>query len=82
MTTRKLFVSAVAIITLAASTLVFVSPADAWCRFGRCGWGPRVFGPRVFVGVPGPYYARPRGYFVCPRGFHWARDGGDCIENR
>lgn len=80
---KKLFVPVVAAVTLIASTFVLMTPADAWCRFGRCGWGPRVFGPRVVVGVPGPYYyARPRGYYVCPRGFHWAADGDGCIENR
>ena len=40
-------------LTLAGTTAATVQPADAWCRFGRCGWGWRggIFGPVVAAGV-------------------------------
>ena len=66
---KKLGLSAVMVALLAATTLTAVTPAEAWCRWGRCrGWGWR--GPVAAGVVAGAVIggaaiaaAGPRGYY-------------------
>ncbi len=59
MTVKKFGFVAVAVITLAATTVVSVTPASAWCRYGRCGygwgygygWGPAAVAAGVLAGA-------------------------------
>ena len=39
MTMKKFGVAAVIAVTLVGTTAATMTPAAAWCRFGRCGWG-------------------------------------------
>lgn len=41
MSLKRFGSAAVIALTLAGATVATVQPADAWCRFGRCGFGWR-----------------------------------------
>ena len=91
MSRQKLLAGSVLALTIGATTLNFITPAAAWCRWGRCGWG---WGGPVAAGIvagtavgvaaaaarPYPYYA-PGGYYVCPPGYHLGRYGRACWAN-
>jgi len=79
---KSLIAPALAAATLVSVTMASTTPAEAWCRWHRCGWGWGWgfggFATGLFLGsaLAAPYYyAPPPAYYYGPPPYYYYGPG-------